>query len=82
MATSTSFCRVQRGQNSLGDVVKLKASYPDAQSLNDDFIRLPQDRSHGALHVGVAAQQRVSGYGWEWRMALTTVKPSPGFEQF
>jgi hypothetical protein len=36
----------------------LKASYPEAQWLYDDFIRLPQDRSHGALHVGAAAHQQ------------------------
>jgi hypothetical protein len=36
----------------------LKANYPDAQRLYDDFIRLPQDRSHGAPPVGVAAHQQ------------------------
>jgi hypothetical protein len=31
---------------------------------------------------GQPLTSRVSAFGWEWRMALTTVKPLPGFEQF
>jgi hypothetical protein len=46
---------------------------------HDDFIRFQKDRGHGALHIGVTADQQGKQLGWECRMALITVKPSPGF---
>jgi len=50
----------------------------DFEWFHENFVRFQKDSVYGALHVGVAADDQRKCIRWEWRIAETTVKPSPG----